>query len=289
MTHQLNPVAQQRKLRAELRRAREHAGLTQKEVADLLEWSASKIIRIETGAVGIGITDLKALLGQYKVTDAKKTNELLDMARSSKKSSWWDKYKNHLKPDFIQFLGFQESASLVRQFQFLFIPGLLQTREYAEAMFDSYETDPEVTQSRVEVRMQRQHLLTRENGPRFSFVLDESTLRRQIGGATVMREQLLHLKEVSRYPSVDIHVLPFSIGVRPGMENSFSVLEFLPDDYENTDYVVQIEQATRDILLENEPQTASQYVEYFVTLEGLSIAGDQFDATIDRLIAELPT
>ncbi|WNV91485.1 helix-turn-helix transcriptional regulator [Umezawaea sp. Da 62-37] len=288
MTHALNPVVQQRRLRAELRRARDQAGLTQRDVADALEWSPSKIIRIEAGAVSISVTDLKALLDHYKVSDKDKVERLLAMSRASKQRSWWDKYKQHLNPDFSQFLGLEASASEVRQFQIQVIPGLLQTAKYAQAVFASYETDPRISQSRIEVRMERQKLLTQKNGPQFHFVLDESTLHRRIGDSAVMREQLLHLKEVSKLPHVDIRVLPFDAGVTKGMQSSFVVLDFHPDDHDYIDQVVQLEQVVRDILIENDPTTASEYVEHFMTLESLSLTDEGLNATIDRLLAKLP-
>ncbi|MEO6086748.1 MAG: helix-turn-helix transcriptional regulator [Umezawaea sp.] len=285
--HGLNPVVQQRRLRSELRRARDQAHLTQKEVADALEWSTSKIIRIETGAVGVTVTDLRALLSQYKINDKDQVDRLLAMSRASKQRAWWDKYKDSLGAEFVKFLAMESSASIVRQFQFLFIPGLLQTRGYAQATFQPYETDSEVTRRRVEIRIERQRVLDNPDGAQFFFVLDEATVRRQIGGPEVMREQLLHLKELNKSPNINVQILPFSAGVRPAMQSSFAILEFPPDDHDYIDYVVQLEQVVRDVLIENDPELASQYVEHFMVLESIAHPGDQLDSVIDSLLAEL--
>jgi transcriptional regulator with XRE-family HTH domain len=286
--HGLNPVVQQRRLRSELRRARDQAHLTQKEVADALEWSTSKVIRIETGAVGITITDLRALLSHYKINDKDQVERLLAMSRASRKSAWWDKYKEHLSAEFLKFLAMESSASIIRQFQFLFIPGLLQSRGYAHATFASYETDQEAVDRRVEIRLERQKLLDNPNGPQFFFVLDEATVRRRIGGPAVMREQLLHLKDLNKLPNVHIQIFPFSAGIHPAMQSSFAILEFPPDDHDYIDYVVQLEQVVRDILIENDPEHASEYVENFMVLESIAYPEDQLDSVIDRLISELP-
>ena len=283
----LNPVVQQRRLRSELRRARDHANLTQKEVADALEWSTSKVIRIETGAVGVTITDLRALLNQYKVNDKDQVDRLLAMSRASKQRAWWDRYKDYLGTDFTKFLGLESSASVIRQYQFLFIPGLLQTKNYAYSTFRPYETDAEVTRNRVEIRVERQKLLDNVDGSKFLFVLDEATVRRQIGGAEVMREQLLHLKELNKRSNVTIHVLPFSAGVRPAMQSSFTILEFPPDERDSIDFVVQLEQVVHDVLIENDLELASQYVENFMVLESIAYPGDQLDSVLDKLIDEL--
>ena len=205
-----NPVTQQRQLRAELRTAREAADFTQKGAADALDWSLSKLIRIETGAVRVSITDLRALLQLYGVTNQDKIDELVDMARSGKQRAWWDRYRPRLPQSFVTFLGLEDSTSLLRQFQPLFVPGLLQTEDYARAVVSLYNPhDEDAIERGVEIRMERQDRFYEKGHQRAFFILDESALRRQIGGPQVMRRQLERLKEVNRLPFVSIQVVTF--------------------------------------------------------------------------------
>src|SRR4051794_7678193 len=124
------PVAEHRKLRQALRHARDSLNLTQKEVAEALDWSTSKLIRIEKGTVGISVTDLKALLLHYRVTDLDEVDRMVAMVRASKMSAWWHEYRDAYSQDFITFLGLEASAVRIRQFQSVVAPGLLQTPGY---------------------------------------------------------------------------------------------------------------------------------------------------------------
>lgn len=281
-----NPVTQQRQLRAELRTAREAADLTQKGAADALDWSLSKLIRIETGAVGISVTDLRALLQLYGVTDQEKIEELVDMARSGKQRAWWDRYRPRLPQSFVTFLGLEDSTSLLRQFQPLFVPGLLQTEDYARAVVSLYDPhDEDAIERGVEVRMERQERFYEKGHQRAFFILDESALRRQIGGPQVMRRQLERLKEVNRLPFVSIQVIGFDKGLQRGMESAFTVFEFPGDDQ---DHAIYIDQAgkERSVLIQNSPEDASRYVEAFIKLEEVATPPHELDAFVDRVLRE---
>src|SRR5256885_4093000 len=135
------PVTQQRRLRAELKRAREQSGMTQKEVAEALDWSPSKVIRIETGAVIISTSDLMALLPHYGVTDRKRIDTLVEVARASRKQAWWDDYRPYYDQQFLTFLGYEASTIRMRAFQALLVPGLLQTPAYTNAIMRAYTDD----------------------------------------------------------------------------------------------------------------------------------------------------
>ncbi|MCK2244019.1 MULTISPECIES: helix-turn-helix transcriptional regulator [unclassified Crossiella] len=283
MTAGGSPVAYQRRLRSELRRAREAAGVTQKAVAEGLDWSPSKVIRIETGAVGISTTDLKALLAFYEVKD-EAVVELVEIAKASRKQVWWDKHRPHFRPAFFFLIGLESSASVTRQFQSLLVPGLLQIEEYAREIIGLYDRDnPDIIERAVRVRMERQERFF-ENGARIFYVLDEAVLRRAVGGKEVMRKQLLKLKEMNRLPQVRIQVVGFDKGAHVGMKGSFIVYEF---DEEGQDHAIYLESSSGDtLIIQNNPEENSKYVELFVELETLASAEGELDEIIDRVIAE---
>jgi transcriptional regulator with XRE-family HTH domain len=280
-----NPIVEQRRLRSELRRIRESARLYQKDVADALEWSTSKLIRIETGAVGITKTDLIALLHHYGVKDQKKIDELTEMARTSRQRAWWDKYREHFPAQFITFVGFEASAKLIRQFQTLTVPGLLQIREYTNALLNAYNIPADQIPLGVDVRIERQQLLDLERPPQLFFILDEAVLRRWVGGPEVMRKQLEHLKKLNRRPNISIQIARFDVGAYIGMKGSFTVFEFPHDE---ADYAVLLEYPDRDVLIQNNPVEASRFVETFFELEVISKPHSETEKTIDEILAGLP-
>lgn len=167
MASGLDPVVQRRRLRVELRRAREAAGLSQREVAPEMDWSLSKLIRIETGAVAISVNDLRVLLQLYRITDPARIEKLVGMARAAKEPAWWWSYRDpdHLSVEFSHMLSYESAASIVRNYQPLLMPGLLQTDEYARAtlaeMVPRVADATSVTQvdNLVDLRMERQERL----------------------------------------------------------------------------------------------------------------------------------
>lgn len=222
-----SPTVRQRRLRIELRNARDEADLTQERVADSLDWSLSKVIRIESGAVNISTTDLKALLSLYNVPE-ERIDELVALAKAARERTWWSGYKRILSPQYYDLIGYESAASIIRQYENLIMPGLLQTQEYAQE-YIANDLPPERaadTEALVDVRMRRQEILEGDQAPKLFFVLDEAVVRREIGGTRVMRNQLRHLVELTNRPHVTIEVVPFSAGANPGLRGSFTILEF---------------------------------------------------------------
>jgi transcriptional regulator with XRE-family HTH domain len=227
-----DPTVHRRRLRSELRKAREVAGLTQRDVAGEMDWSLSKLIRIETGTVSIATNDLRALLALYEITDRARIDGLIEVARASRERSWWSAYKELVSQEYLAFLGYESSASVVRTFEPLLVPGLLQTEEYAAESLGVVEgLDAKRIDSLVDLRIQRQELLEREEGPELHFILDEAVIRRAVGGVDIMRRQLNHLRELERRPNVTIRVVPFGAGAYPRLRAPYVLFEFpLPED-----------------------------------------------------------
>jgi transcriptional regulator with XRE-family HTH domain len=223
-------VIQRGRLTRELRRIRKDAGLTQDQVAAAMEWSLSKLIRIEGGGVSISVSDLRSLLAQYQITDENQVEELVGLARAARQRAWFTAFRDITSPQYVTFVGYETAASVIRQFEPTLIPGQLQTEEYARAVTAEYAADR--VDKMVEIRIRRQEVLE-EPGRLFFFIMDEAAIRRVVGAPTnpgIMRRQLRKLVEIARQPNITIEIVPFSAGVHPGMKGPFTLLEFPGDD-----------------------------------------------------------
>jgi len=281
-----SPVVQRRRLRTELRKARQDARLTQEQVALAMDWSLSKVIRIEAGQVGISTNDLKALLGLYNITDVARTDELIAVARAARERAWWSMYSDVAPSGLLQLIGFESAAAIRRNFEPLLIPGLLQTEEYARALIKGM--DDRITAKRldalVEIRMRRQELVDRINPPQLFFIMDEAVVRRPAGGGGVMRNQIRHLIEMADRPNVTIEVVPLSAGVHPGLKGSFAVLEF-PDA--GDDDVLYIENTRGDLIVRDETEDVLTHREIFEQLRNISLGREGTLTFFGKAVDEL--
>jgi len=244
------PTIARWQLARELRALREAAGITHADIAEVLGCSESKIYKIESGDVGIGRGDLLVMLDQYKDADETHRGTLLNLQKQGKERGWWVKF-GQLPNPYSMYIGLESAATAVKNFELAVIPGLLQTEDYARAIISAQrhsDTDDEIAK-RVKVRLARQACLTEDPPLDFWTIIDESALRRQMGGKAVMRDQLHHLIEVSKLPNVTLQVLPFSEGSHPGTLGSLAILEF-PDDVHSP--VAYIETMAGDVYLERE-------------------------------------
>jgi transcriptional regulator with XRE-family HTH domain len=231
------PVIQSALLRAELVRLRKERRLTQQQVADAMEWSPSKLIRVEGGGSSIAKVDLDALLTEYGVTSESHRERLHALNRGAKETAWWAAYKDDASADYLSYVGFEAGAAFIRQFQIGVIPGLLQTAEYAEIVNSVDQIKPETLRTRVRLRMQRQsELRQRSTPPRQYFVLDEGVIRRHVGikrNRAIMPNQLRSIADrAERDHLVTVRVIPFETGAHPGLIDPFTLIEFeagLPD------------------------------------------------------------
>ena len=268
MASDQGPVVQSALLRRELVRLRRERGLTQQQVASNLDWSASKVIRVEGGGSSITKVDLDALLSQYGVRSAAEREGLQTLNRGARERGWWESYKEDLSPAYLNYIGFEAGAAFIRQFQIGFIPGLLQTREYARVVTAVGSVDPKEVDKFVELRLRRQQeLAQRESRPQQYFVIDEAVIRRHVGIKTsraIMPAQLRSIADrAERDGRLTVRVIPFASGAHPGMFDTFTLLEFdgqLPD-------VLYLEAAREDyrMVAENDP-LAARYAEDFEQL-----------------------
>jgi transcriptional regulator with XRE-family HTH domain len=278
------PAVQRRRLRVELRKLRLDGGQTQREVAAAMDWSPSKLIRIENGEVGISSNDLKALLGHYGVDDKRRIDRLVEMARNARKESWTE-YRDVHSPEFLTYLGYEGSSKLIREYELSVVPGLLQTEEYAYGVWrDIYHEPLAAMETRWSARQRRQELHERDKPPEMFFILDEAAVRRTVGGPAIMRRQLVQLAQFAHEPHITLRILPFTLGGHPGMTGPFIVLEFPnPDD----DDLVYFEFATGENVSRDDPEVTSDYVERFYELEDLALSPDDSIALIESAIAQI--
>jgi len=225
------PVVQSMLLRGELVRLRKESGLTQEQVAGSLEWSPSKLIRVEGGRSSITKVDLDALLTAYGVTSESRRDQLQSLNRGARERAWWDAYKDDVSPDYLNYVGLEAGAAYIRQFQLGFIPGLLQTEDYAMAVTRVGSVEPARVDLLVGLRMRRQaELARRSSPPRQYFVIDETVIRRHIGikkDRAIMPAQLRHVASRAEQDElVTIRVIPFGTGAHPGLFGPFTLLEF---------------------------------------------------------------
>lgn len=220
-------TARQVHLGRELKKLRTARGLSLDDVAAHLERSRSTVGHWESGHSRVGPNDLKAVLELYEA-DEELREQLLKLRRESGQRGWWHSYKlpAHLAP----FVGFEAEASEVFHFELGLVPGLLQTKAYIEEInkVGRQTLADEQLAEAVEVRLRRQDRLHQDNGFSLHAVVAEEALHRVVGSPAVMREQIEHLIQVSKLPSVNLQVLPLSAGAHVGVHGPITVLRF-PD------------------------------------------------------------
>jgi Domain of unknown function (DUF5753)/Helix-turn-helix domain len=277
---------QRRRLRNELRTARLNRELTQEQVAKAMDWSLSKMNRIEKAKTGISTNDLKALLPLYGITDQERTEELLALARASRQTPWWRGYGDVAPATLLELIDYESAASAISQFEPMFVPGILQTEEYALAVLRvSYgEGSPaERVPALVDLRTRRRDLLTSEGAPAFSFLLDESVIRRPAGSPAVMSRQLLHLASLADLPNVTIRIVPYAAGLHPGMRGAFKVIEFDDEPAENVAFL----EGPQGDLISDDPGETANYLETFGRIARIALGPADSAGLLREAAAEI--
>jgi len=267
----VNPTVRRRRLGQELRRLRELKGMTAEEVAERLLVSQSKISRLENGRRSISQRDVRDLCGVYEVEDHRIVDSLMQMAKDSRQQGWWHSFGDI---PYSVYIGLETDAASLRVYDPQVVPGLLQTRQYAESLISGAlpEATPPDIERRVQVRLRRQERVsTTENPLRLWAVLDEAALRREVGNRQVMIEQLEHLIEMSQLPHVTVQLIPFEMGAHPGVSGQYAILEF-PDAADSS--VVYIEGVTSDLYLEK-AQDVQKYSVMYEHLRAQALNADQ--------------
>jgi hypothetical protein len=275
---QSGPTALRIILGAHLRRMREAAGFSRSEAGWEIRSSESKVSRMELGRVGFKERDVNDLLSFYGLDDAEERERLLALAREANNPGWWHRYGDVLPSWFHSYLDLEAAASMIRTYELQFVPGLLQTEDYIRAtvqlgrgVIPADEVD-----RRVALRIRRQAILTRPDPVRLWAVLDESALRRPIGGEKALVQQIEHLIDMTQLPHVTLQVMPFTISSNSGSAGAYSILRFAEQDLPD---IVYIEHLTSALYLDK-VEDLDQYTE---TMEALCIAAPSPHKTRDFL------
>jgi transcriptional regulator with XRE-family HTH domain len=278
----VGPTARRLIVGAQLRRLREAAGISREDAGYVIRCSASKISRLELGRVGFKDRDVADLLSLYGITDDRQRGPLLMLAREASSPGWWHDYDDVLPNWFQTYVGLEEAASSIRTYEIQFIPGLLQTPDYARAVVVSGLPSAPAgeIERRVTLRLARQRVLTRPDPPTFWAVLDEATLSRPVGGRPVMRAQIQHLLDLLDSPNVTIQVMPLHAGSHAADGGSFSILRFPEPDLPDIVYVEQLVSA----LYLDKPEHVDRYLQ---VMERLIVDSLPPDRTADMLAAIL--
>jgi Domain of unknown function (DUF5753)/Helix-turn-helix domain len=232
-------------LGSQLRRLREARGVSREAAGWEIRASESKISRMELGRVGFKERDVADLLTLYGVKDEHERSALLALAREANNPGWWHRYGDVLPNWFQSYLGLEAAAALIRTYEVQFVPGLLQTREYARAviLLGHGNAPPGEIERRVNLRMTRQQLMTRPEPPQVWAVVDEAVLRRPIGGLDIMRAQINALIDATKLPNVRLQVIPFEAGGHAAAGGAFTILRFPDQELPDVVYVEQLTSA----------------------------------------------
>ncbi|MFX4290880.1 helix-turn-helix domain-containing protein [Streptomyces bohaiensis] len=238
------------RLGMELRRLREQANKSQSDAAMTLDTSDTKISRVEAGKTGLSRLELVALLDLYDVPDARLREGLVELNRNSRKRGWWQQRQDILTPKLVELIELESTASAIFEYEALVVPGLLQTEAYARAVIEGFPSPHSASvEQAVQIRMERQRLLTQPDAPRLMCVLDEAVLHREIGGPAVMAEQLRKLVAVNNPPHLTVQVIPYSLGAHAGTDGPF--LHFSYTDAASMD-IVFLEQKDSRVFIEED-------------------------------------
>ncbi|MEV4257471.1 helix-turn-helix transcriptional regulator [Spirillospora sp. NPDC049652] len=268
-------------LGAQLRRLREEKGISTEDAGYEIRGSHSKISRMELGRVGFKERDVADLLTLYGVTDPADRAPLLELAREANTPGWWHRYGDVLPNWFETYLGLEEAASLLRCYELQFVPGLLQTEDYARAVVRLGHPDAtdEDVERRVRLRMTRKERFVEPGAPTLWAVLDEAVLRRSLGGRAVMRGQLEHLLDMADLPNVTLQVVRYEASEPCATGGPFTILRFAEPGLSD---VVYLEQLTSALYLDK-PADVDTYMR---VMNDLCITASRPDETV-RFLKDL--
>jgi transcriptional regulator with XRE-family HTH domain len=279
-----SPTVRLRRLARELAALRKAAELTPAEAARLLGWSQSRISRYEGANFrNMDARDVREMAALYGLADRDRVEALVELAIQGRERRWWSSYRDVFRgrlPDF------EAGARCYRNYETMFVPGLLQTPAYMEAVFRGAHVLNEETgriKRRVEARLARQEILRREPPASLSFVIEETVLTRPVGGWDTMQEQIAHLRQMAERPNVEIQVLLASVGAHLGMNGPFIILDFAPDDEPS---LVYQETLTHSDFLD-EPEDVRRYVDFYGHLRGLAMSPMESASHLDRSLRAL--
>jgi transcriptional regulator with XRE-family HTH domain len=269
-------------LGTQLRRLRESRGISAQAAAHAIRGSESKISRIELGRNAVREVDIADLLNLYGITDTAEREQLLTLASQANQQGWWHRYQDVLPGWFQSYIGLEESAESIRSFDTQFVPGLLQTEDYALAVIKLGAYSSAETDRLVYLRKERQRRFA-SGGLRLWAIIDEVALRRPVGDGGLMRAQLEHLLDISVRPGVTLQVTPFLTGASYAAPGSFSILSFATDDLPD---VVYVEHLTSAMYLDKRADV-DRYAEAMDQIRATSYTPEQTKELIRTMLVDM--
>ncbi|MEY9836221.1 helix-turn-helix transcriptional regulator [Streptomyces sp. 846.5] len=272
-------------LGSQLRRLREAKGITREDAGYTIRASESKISRMELGRVSFKERDVTDLLSLYGVDDETERAALVTLVREANQAGWWHSFSDAMPNWFQTYVGLEEAAALIRTYQVQFIPGLLQTEDYARAivLLNRPHMETSELERRINVRMRRQKLVADGDGPRLWAVVDEAALRRPVGGPAVMKAQIQRLIDAADMPNVVVQVMPFRFGGHAAESGAFTILRFPEQDLPD---VVYLEQLTSALYLDKRDDV-DQYVQVMERLSVDSLTPESSVELLSSLLKEI--
>ncbi|MEU1076255.1 MULTISPECIES: helix-turn-helix transcriptional regulator [unclassified Streptomyces] len=272
-------------LRLQLRRLRQERGLNASAVAKVFGWSTARMTRLETKDTAVEVGDVRLLCDYYEAP-LELRDELENYALITKtRKDWWEEkpYKGKIPPWFQACLGLEAAARKLRIYQSEFVPGLTQDLEYARAILALSDADEEIQRVHAEVRAKRQSILERSDPPSVTVVLNEGIIRRPVGGAAVMQQQLLRLSQLAEQPHITIRVLPFAAGAHPAMHGPFTLWDFEDETVGELAYL----ETLVDGGVHSDAEKVAPFIDAFERLEALAADPSLSATMIDDAAASL--
>lgn len=266
-----------------LNQTRREARKTLRDASAYLSIDTSTMSRYESGHIPPKPQDVVSLLNLYGLDDVRRRDSLIELSREAWRRDWWDGYHGDLLPKFLDYAWLEDRATAIRSFEVLAFSGLIQTREFAEAVIRAHEADRDDQYIRrgVEFRMERQRVLRKDAPPKLSLVLDEALLHRPFGGPKVMSQQLDHLAELTRTGAAEIRVLPYAVGAHCGVRGPFQIFD-LPEPFPTVGYA---ETMAGSVYVESEG--VDRFVQTYDRLRNVALAPDKSAKLIAKAAKEM--
>lgn len=290
MTEETGSTVPRRQVGRLMRQLREQAGISLMAAAEELEFSRARMYRIEGGESPLRRVDVLAMCTMYGASE-EITEVLVALSRESKAKGWWHAYGDVVPDWFELYVGMEQAARRLREYAPSVIPGLLQTREYAERVFqaNSDGDDHAAVENGVAVRLERQALLNRRKpkAPTLEVIIDEGVLRRTIGDTLGMQKQLAHLVNVSTKPNVSVRVLPLSAGPHiASSAGSFTILDFPAVGTASPEPTTIYSENLTGALYLDKPREVETYIDTWAALEMIALDQAASDDLIGTIIKE---
>ena len=260
--------------------ARETAGYSQKQVALELDWSFSKVSRIESGVVAISPSDVRALFSLLGA-ESEVIQQYVSLAFDARRARSWQEYRDVISDEYANFIGMEQSSSRALKYEAGLVPGLFQIVDYAMAVFDEFGVGRSTAARLSEVRQLRQGILDEPDGPEMTVIMGEFSLACRVGGRDVMRRQIDHLIELSSHPRISLLLMPFTAGAHPGLGTPFTILRFREEEMQSALY---FEDGLRQVTSAEDESLVAQWTETFQQLTEKAESSGSFSDHAQRIV-----